>query len=155
MPRSRSMPMICRSTRHRVRDRLPELAREDAAALALARDRHDAAVQRRADDLGAQRIPLVVGPPEIEQRAHVGGELAQLVLALVRDHLAEADEVHLLLDLLLVDQAERLPVGRSSCLVSTRGAGLAPSRAAFPGTPGTSRGCGAAPAGSRRAGRVR
>jgi hypothetical protein len=72
----------------------------------------DAAVQRGADDLGAQGIPLVVGAAEVEERAHVRGELAQLPLALVRDHLAEAHEVHLLLDLGLVDEAERLPVGR-------------------------------------------
>ena len=50
--------------------------------------------------------------PRDEQRAHVGRQVAQLPVALVRDQLAEADVVHLRLDLLHVDQAQRLPVGR-------------------------------------------
>ncbi len=98
--------------RHRMGHRGAELAREQASALALARDRFDAAVQRRADDLGPDRVALVVGPADAEERAGVRRELAQLPLALVRDQLAEAHEVHLLLDLLLADEAEGLPVGR-------------------------------------------
>ena len=98
--------------RHRLGHVLPELAGVDAAMVAVARDRFDALVQRRADDLGAQRVALVVGAAEREERSHVGRQVAQLPVALVRDQLAEADVVHPRLDLLDIDQAERLPVGR-------------------------------------------
>ena len=46
--------------------------------VAVARDRLDAAVQGRADDLGAQRVALVVGAAEAEQRPHVRRQVAQL-----------------------------------------------------------------------------
>ena len=145
--------------RHRLRHHLAHVARQQLAAVGVVGHRFDRAVQRRAEHIGAQRVALLVGAAGPHHRAHVGGEIAQLPFAFVRDHLAEAVVVHPLLDLAVVDQAERLPVGRwqagaaSCCAAPVPGS---PSRAARHGrSSGTRPCCAAGRAGSRSAGRAR
>ena len=69
------------------------------------RDGLDRAVQRGADRLGPKRVAVLVGAADAQQRAHVGGQVAQFPFAFVRDRLADAVGEHALLDLVVLDQA--------------------------------------------------
>ena len=97
---------------HRLCHRLAEVAGEDAARIGIVGNRLDSPVERGAEDVAAQRVAVFVGAAAAGDRSHVRGQVAQLPFAFVRDQLADALVVHALLDLAVVDQAERLPVGR-------------------------------------------
>ena len=90
-----------------------ELAGQQLARVGLLRYRFDRTVQRGAEQLGAQRVAVFVGAAGLQQRTHVGGQLAQLGVAGVRYLLADAVGVHPFFDRVVVDQAEGLPIGSS------------------------------------------
>ena len=97
--------------RHRACHGPAQVTREQLAQVELVGHRLDGAVQRGADDLGAQRVAAVVDMGGAQKGAHVAVEFAQLGFGFVGDELRDAVGHHALLDLLIVHQAERLPVG--------------------------------------------
>ena len=104
------------AVRHRFGHREAEAARQHLAGVGVIGHGLDAAVQGGTEDVGAQRVAVLVGAIGAGHGAHERGEVAQLPLARVRDGLPDAVVVHPLLDLTVVDEAERLPVGR--CLLA-------------------------------------
>ena len=84
---------------------------EQLAHLGPRRHRFHTGQQGLADDLRPQRIAVVVGPAQAQQRAHVGIQLTQLPLAGMLDRQAEAVGFDAGFHLVVVHQAQGLPGG--------------------------------------------
>ena len=95
---------------HRQRQRAADLGAQHLAHLGAVGNRLDRADHRLAHHLGPQRVAVVVGRAQVQQRAHVGVEFADLPLAGVGDFLREAVGRDVDLHLMVVHQRQRFPV---------------------------------------------
>ena len=96
---------------HRSGQGLADFAKEELLSRRVFCYLLDGLVQRGAEDLGAQRIPVRVGPAMTKQRAHVARQLAQLGGAMGGEPLADALERNAFFDLTFVDQTDRCRAG--------------------------------------------
>ena len=96
---------------HRLAHRVTHLARQQLASFGIGSHGQQAAADRAAEHVCAQRVALLVGAADAEYSAHVGRHLAKFPFAGVRDLLADAVGQHALIELMVFHERQRLPVG--------------------------------------------
>ncbi len=97
---------------HGFRQRHAHLAGEQPARFSVLGHRFDGAVGGQTDRLGPQRVAVLVAADRVEQAGHVRRHFTQFPFAVLADLRSDAVGVHALLDFVVVDQAEGLPVCR-------------------------------------------
>ena len=98
--------------RHGLCSGLPQLAGEQLSGIGHIGRGFDRPVEGAAQHLGTQRVAVVVGPNVAQQCAGVGGHFAHDRVALVRNHLADTVSVQATFDLVVLHEAQGLPIGR-------------------------------------------